>query len=625
MNPSSPNLHLFTLHAAKTNTNRPRDRKNISPKHTWNLADLYANETAWREAKDRLKISLPAIEAYQGSLSSSADRLFSCLELASTLYKEFARLYVYASMLNDEDTRISTSLAMQQEISQIGSDLNARGAFIEPEVLKIDPRRLVNFLASEPRLMIYRHYLEDIQRRRPHTGTEGEERIIADAGLMAEGSSDIHGIFSDAEFPYPTVTLSNKKRALLDQANFTLYRTLPNRKDRAMVFERFFAALNSFRRTFGTQINAEVRKNLFYTRVRKYNSPLHGALDANNIPVEVYHNLIENVNANLETFHRYLRLRKRFLGVPTLYYYDLYAPLLKRIDLTYSYDDACVLVLDSLRPLGEEYCSVVKRAFNDRWIDVYPTTAKRSGAYSNGAAYDVHPYILLNYNGKFDDVSTLTHEMGHTMHSYYSNAKQPFATSQYAIFVAEVASTFNEALLMDHMLKTIDDDRIRLSLLGNLLENIKGTVFRQAQFAEFELQIHKNVQDGDALTGDNLNALYLDITRKYYGHGKRVCTVDDVMESEWMIVSHFYYNFYVYQYATAFTASAALSEQVLGGDEQARTRYIDFLSSGSSDYPINLLKSAGVDMTTSLPFVLTMQKMNRVMDEMERISSKKRK
>ncbi len=621
-------MHLENARAfhpgSKRHSTRPRDRKSIDVEFTWDLSPLYPNEERWRGAKEALKRKLSDIETFRGTLNASAGRLFDCLQLASDLYREFARLYVYASMLHDEDTRISRTLAMQQEMSQIGSDLNARGAFIEPEILKIDPDLLREFLTIEPRLKIYRHYLDDIQRRRPHTRTEGEERIIADAGLMAEGAADIHGIFANAEFDYPTVVLSTKKKIRLDQANFTLYRASRNRSDRKKVFDAFFGQLNEYRRTFGTQLNAEVRKNLFYTRARNYESPLQNALDANNIPVEVYHNLTDNVNRHLGTFHRYLALRKRLLKVPSLHYYDLYAPLLKHVDLEYSYNDACRIILEAFLPLGPEYVDVVRRAFHERWIDVYPTTAKRSGAYSNGAAYDVHPYILLNYNGKFDDLSTLAHELGHTMHSYYSNAKQPYATSQYAIFVAEVASTFNEALLMEHMLHMINDDQARLSLLGNLLENIKGTVFRQTQFAEFELRIHEMVQQGEALTGDNLNALYLELTRKYYGHSSHICLVDDVIQAEWMYISHFYYNFYVYQYATAFTASAALSEEVLAGNGAARERYLEFLGAGSSDYPITLLRNAGVDMTTSKPFELTMQKMNRVMDEMEKILRKRR-
>jgi oligoendopeptidase F len=596
-----------------------RDRTKIADDYKWDLAHIFPNDEAWKQAKEELVSKIPGIERYKGKLGTSAQQLYGGLDLVSNLTKEFYRLYSYASMSSDQDTRDSKYLGMQQEMSQIGTNLGAAAAFIEPEILKIDRPTIDAFLKSEPKLGIYRHYLDDILRRKEHTGTEGEETIIADAGLMADGPQSIYGIFSDADFPYPETTLSDGKPVKLDKATFSLLRTSKNRDDRKKVFATFFGKLNDFRRTYGTQLNAEVKKNMFYMRARKYRSCLEGALDANNIPLEVYHGLVKNVNANLSTFHRYLKLRKRILGVDELHYYDLYAPLLADVDLKYTYEEAQQHVIASLEPLGKEYLDVTKKAFSERWLDVFPTEGKRSGAYSNGSVYDVHPYMLLNYNGKYDDVSTLTHELGHTMHSYYSNNVQPFPTANYSIFVAEVASTLNEALLIEHMLKTIKDDNVRLSLLGSYLENIKGTVFRQTQFAEFELRIHEMAERGEALTGDTLNTLNEEITRKYYGHDQGVCIVDDEIKVEWAYIPHFYYNFYVYQYATSFTASAALSEQVLARDPAATKRYIEFLSSGGSDYPMNLLKKAGVDMTTSAPFDLTMKKMNRVMDEMEKI------
>jgi len=367
-----------------------------------------------------------------------------------------------------------------------------------------------------------------------------------------------------------------------------------------------------------------VKRDLFYARARRYANCLESALDEANIPVQVYQSLVDNVNRNLPTFHRYLRLRKRMVGVDQLHYYDLYAPLVHDVELKYTVEEAEKHVLAALEPLGREYQDVTRKAFNERWVDFYPSTGKRSGAYSNGSAYDVHPYMLLNFNGMYSDMSTLAHELGHTMQSYLSNRAQPYPTARYPIFVAEVASTFNEALLIDHMLKTIQDDNVRLSLLGNYLEGIKGTVFRQTQFAEFEMRIHEKAEKGEALTGDVLDLLYEEITKKYYGHERGFCVVDSEVKSEWSVVPHFYYNFYVYQYATSFTASTALSEQVLGGDHQATKRYLKFLSAGGSDYPIQLLKDAGVDMTTAKPFDLTMRKMDRVIEEMERILEKRK-
>jgi oligoendopeptidase F len=432
----------------------------------------------------------------------------------------------------------------------------------------------------------------------------------------------VYTTFTNADFPYPTVTLSDGKPAKLDQAGFAALRALPNRADREKVMSGFFGALGSFGSTFGTTMNGEVQRALFYANARKYESSLEGSLNSANIPVTVYSRLVDGVNKALPTFHRYLKLRQRMMGVDKLHYYDLYAPLVGSVDLNYTPEQAEKLVLDAIAPLGNEYVSVVKQAFDNRWIDLLPTPGKRSGAYSNGGAYDVHPYMLINYNGKYTDVSTVAHELGHTMQSYLSNKAQPYPLANYPIFVAEVASTFNEALLIDHMLGIIKEPSARLALLGNYLEGIKGTVFRQTQFAEFEMKMHEMAQKGQPLTGEALAKLYLGITRKYYGHDQGVCVVDDYIANEWSYIPHFYQPFYVFQYATSFTASAAL-EAKLKSDPEARKRYLTFLSSGGSKYPIDLLKDAGVDMTTNEPLDLAMARMNKVMDEMEQILAKK--
>ena len=617
-----------------TSLAQERDRSKIADQYKWNLTDIYPSDAAWKEAKQRItetnpaterSVSIPALKKYKGTLGSSAQQLLGCLDLFTELNKEFSRLYAYANMSFDQDTKVQSYLGMQQEMSQLGASFGAQSAFIEPEILKIDPAKVQGFIKGEKKLEIYRHYLDDILRRKAHTGTEGEEKIIADAGLMSGEPYNIHSIFTNADFPYPEVTLSDGKTVKLDAAGFALQRTSANREDRKKVFAAFMGRLNEYRRTSGTLLNAQVKTDLFSKNARKYNSCLESAVDANNIPTQVYYNLIDNVNKNMSTFHRYLRLRKRILGVDTLHYYDLYAPLLKDVDLKYTYEESQKHILAALKPLGSEYTDVLKKGFAERWLDVYPTEGKRSGAYSNGQVYDAHPYMLLNYNGKYDDMSTVAHEFGHSMQSYLSNKTQPYATSQYPIFVAEVASTFNEALLIDYMLKQIKDDDARLSLLGSYLEGIKGTVFRQTQFAEFELRIHEMAEKGEPLTGDVLNKVYDEIVKKYYGHDKNVCIVDDEIKAEWMYIPHFYYNFYVYQYATSFTASAALSERTISGDKASTEKYIKFLSSGGSDYPIALLKKAGVDMITSEPFDLTMIKMNRVMDEMEKILDRMKK
>jgi oligoendopeptidase F len=365
-------------------------------------------------------------------------------------------------------------------------------------------------------------------------------------------------------------------------------------------------------------MNSSIQKSLFYAKARKYPTTLEAALDGPNIPVSVYMRLIEGVNRSLPAFHRYLALRKRMMGVTDdLHYYDLYAPLVASVDLKYTPEEAQALVVEAMAPLGEEYVSVLTRAFGERWLDWFPSEGKRSGAYSNGGAYDVHPFMLLNYQGQYNDVSTLAHELGHTMHSYYSNRTQPYALSNYPTFVAEVASTFNEALLIEHVLTRIKDEPTRLAILGNYLEGIKATVFRQTQFAEFELGMHEMGLKGQPITGDALARLYFDITKRYYGHDSGVVIVDDYVAHEWSYIPHFYRDFYVFQYATSFTAAEALAAKVLEGDEAAKEQYLTFLASGGSKYPIDLLREAGVDMTTDEPLDLTIQKMNRVMDEME--------
>jgi oligoendopeptidase F len=599
-----------------------RDRSRIPDKYKWKLTDVYSSDDAWKAAKQDLTRRIPSVKQYRGKIASSAAELLGCFSLVSDLSKEFARLNTYAGLSSDMDTRDSHHLSMVQDMGQISSDFAAQIAFIKPEVLAMNRASVEKFIQQEPKLEIFRHDLDDILRLKEHTGTEPENKIIADASLMADTPGNIYGIFSNAEFPFPQVTLSGGKTVKLDQAAYALYRATPNREDRRKVFAAFFGRYNDYRRTFGTQLYAEVKKDMFYMKARRYRSCLESALDSSNIPVEVYESLVKNVNASLSTFHRYLKLRKRMLGLNTLHYYDLYAPLVKNVDLSYSYEEAIDNVIASLEPLGKEYVETARQGLAQRWVDVFPNEGKRSGAYSEGAAYDVHPYMLLNYNGKYDDMSTLAHELGHTMHSYLANKAQPYPTAQYSTFVAEVASTFNEALLLEYMLKTIKDDGVRLSLLGNYLDNIKGTVFRQTQFAEFELKIHEIAEQGISLTGDQLNELYEEIVRKYYGHDKGICVVDDEIKSEWAYIPHFYYNFYVFQYATSFTASSALSEEVLAGDKKATERYLNLLRAGGSDYPVNLLQKAGVDMATSLPFELTMKKMNRVMDEIEKILAK---
>ncbi|MBM3820128.1 MAG: oligoendopeptidase F [Acidimicrobiia bacterium] len=603
-----------------------RDRAKVEDKYKWNLADIYRSVDAWRAEKETIAAEISKIRGYAGTLGSSPQTLADALETGTRLTKELTRLYVYASMVADEDTRVSAPQGMQQEMQQIYAEFAAQASFIEPEVLRIGAPAVEKFIAAEPRLKIYSFYLRDIVRRAAHTLSDAEEKILAAAQPLAGSASNIYGILANADFPYPTITLSDGRMLKVDQAGYAEVRTSAKREDRQAGMAAFFNALGSFGRTFGTTMNSSVQKSLFYSKSRKYDSNLAAALDGPHIPVSVYMRLIDGVNRNLPTFHRYLKLRKRMMGVTDdLHYYDLYAPLVASVDLKYTPEEAQKHVMAAMAPLGSDYVNVLQRAFRDRWLDWFPTEGKRSGAYSNGGAYDVHPYMLLNYQGQYNDVSTLAHELGHTMQSYYSNKTQPFPLADYPTFVAEVASTFNEALLIDYMLKQIEDEPTRLSLLGSYLENIKATVFRQTQFAEFELRMHQMGEKNEPITGDALATVYAGITKKYYGHDQKTVIVDDYIAHEWSYIPHFYRDFYVFQYATSFTAAEALAAKVLAGDQAATRRYLTFLAAGGSKYPIDLLKDAGVDMTTDEPLDLTMRRMNGIMDEIEAILNKGRR
>ncbi len=594
-----------------------RSRDKVSPEFKWDLTPIYASDTEWEKEKSGWASRIKEIGRFKGKLSLSAEFLLKCVEFQSHMQKEFSRLYSYAHMKSDEDIRKSRYIEKKQELEQLHTEYATKFSFFEPEIAALGKGMIDKYIREESGLKKYRFLLHDILRRKKHMLSEKEEKILARAEMVAEGPYAVFSIFSNAEFDYPEIKLKDGSKVRLDQAGFAKSRALPNREDREKVFQAFFDSLDKFKGTFGVQLYTQVKKDIFYVQSRGYGSSLHRALDPDNIPVEVYHSLIENVNDNIEVFHRYLKLKRRMLDVDILKYSDLYAPVVKEIDLKYDISRAWDLILEAVKILGKEYVAVIQQARQNRWIDVFPFTGKRSGAYSNGNVYDVHPYILLNYNDQYKDVTTLAHELGHTMHSYLSNKSQPYPMAEYSIFVAEVASTLNEILLKEEMLCRVEDKNLRLSLLMEYLDTIKGTVFRQTQFAEFELMIHQEVEKGNSLSGESLKGIYKSILKKYYGQEKGVCLMEEPVSVEWAYVPHFYYNFYVYQYATAFTASTALAEKIINKEEGSREKYLDFLKAGGSDYPINLLQKAGVDMTSSEPFELTMKAMNRTMDEIE--------
>ena len=602
-----------------------KERNSIDNKDKWNLSDLYPSEKAWELARDKVVAEMPKIEQFKGKLTKSSADLLACLEFSTKLGKEASRLFSYTNMNSDQDKRDSKFMAMQQSLEQIFTEYGTKTAFIEPEILSVDWKVIEGFMKEQKELAVYKKYMTDLFKQKEHTLSEAEERILARSSMISGVANEIYGTFKDAEMPAPDVTLSDNTKIKLTASAFNKLRTSSNRADRQIAFAAYWKNFANYKATYGQMLYGNVKEHIYYAQSHKYNSAIEASLSPKDIPVTVYKSLVDNVNKNLPAFHRYLAIKKRMLGVDTLKYYDLYAPVVKNVDLKYTYAEAQKLVLEALAPLGTEYVSTVNKAINERWIDVYPNTGKRSGAYSNGSAFDVHPYILMNFNESYSDVSTMAHELGHTMQSYFSNKTQPYPLSQYTTFVAEVASTFNEVLLFNYMIKNVKDDDIKLSLLMNWLDGFKGTLFRQTQFAEFEQKIHEEVEKGKPLTGDYLSELYSDILKRYYGNTQKTCVIDDYVKIEWANIPHFYMNFYVYQYSTSFTASMSLAEKVMNNEPGALDKYLKFLSSGGSDYPIELLKKAGVDMTTSVPFDKTIQAMNKVMDEIEVILNKKEK
>jgi oligoendopeptidase F len=603
-----------------------KERAEVAEKYTWNLADLYPSEQAWSAARDDIRRRIPGLASHRGHLGDSAEALWRALDASFGLRRDLERLYVYASSRSDEDIRAARPRELRQTAQQLAVDLSAAVSFIEPEILSLDPARVRAFAAGEKRLAEYAFYLQDVLRRRPHTLSVAEERIAAEASNLFDAGQSAYGILTDADLPYPTVRLSSGE-VRLDPAAYTLHRAAAQREDREKVFQAFFGALKGFERTMGATLSAQVKAHLFDVKVRGYGSAVEAALFQHAIPPSVYRQLVSDVRRSLPTLHRYLELRQRMLGLPDLRYQDLYVPLVDKVGLAFGPDEARAITLDAFAPLGKDYVAALAKGYASRWTDYLPTTGKRSGAYSTGV-YGVHPYQLLNFNGQYEDLTTLAHESGHSMHTALAFASQPYPTWEYPNFIAEVASTLNENLLLHRMLSKAKDDATRLALLGNYLDGMRTTLFRQTLFAEFELAIHEMAERNEPLTGEGLSTLYLKLVREYYGHGAGVCTVDDLIGVEWAYIPHFYYDFYVYQYATSLVASTTLARAIrvesAQGKTAARDRYLAMLRAGGSRYPVDLLREAGVDPTTSAPFDAAMAEMSQVMDEMERILARRK-
>jgi oligoendopeptidase F len=590
----------------------------------WNLAEIYADTAAWDKDAVKVEAQLKDFAKCRGHLGDSAARLKACLDLQGDLGKRFARLSTYADELLAEDTGSSPSLELSQRAQVLNSKIDEATAFLRPEILKLGAAKVKALLAQEKTLAIYRQPLDDVLRGAPHTLDSRGEEIVATLGLATNAAYSTYQILSSADLPWPTVKLSDGKEVQLDQSSYTLYRELPNRDDRKKVFDVYWGRWKDFERTFGVTFYESLKKDAAYASVRKYKDSIDNALDRNKLPVAVYDTLLAQANENLPTLHRYFRLRAKMLGIKdTMRYYDIYPPLVTS-DLKFPVELGKKLTLEAVKPLGAEYVAAMEKGFNGRWMDTYPRPRKTSGAHMAGTAFDVHPYVLMNYNDNYESVTTLAHEWGHAMHSYFTNRTQPFITSDYATFVAEIASTCNEALLLEHVLKNAKSDDERLFYLGSSLENLRGTFFRQAMFAEFERDVHARVDRGESLTGEALTKMYGEILRRYHGEKEGVVKIDDLYTVEWAYIPHFYRAFYVFQYATSLAASSLFAEAILKGEPGAKERYLKLLGSGSSDYPYELVKRAGVDLASPAPYKAVVARMNRIMDEIEAIQAKRK-
>ncbi len=595
-------------------------RKDVPEKYKWNLSDIYASTQDWMNAKNNVSKMLDEITAYKGKLGTSADKLYSGLSLYFGMMKELYRLSDYAARLKDEDLGNSANQSLYQQANNLGIQANEKSAFINPEILQIDPATLKKFFDENKKLGEFKMFVDNIQRLRSHTLSKEEEKILASFGIAVSDPSDVYNIFNNAEMPRPEVTLSGGENVKLTNSSYVKYRTAKNKKDRAEIFSAFFNGYGKFQNTIGANLASKVKADYTFAKDRNYKTALEYSLDANNIPVSVYENLITQIHNSLPTLQRFLDLKKKMLGVDTLHYYDLYTSIVKKVDMKFTIEQGEDEILKALKPLGDNYLSVLKKAFDNRWIDFMPTEGKQSGAYETGASYDVHPYILTNWGNDYESVSTLAHELGHMMHSYYSNKNQTFQNAQYPIFVAEIASTLNESLLNNFMVNTATSKEEKLYLLGSYLELLRTTIFRQTLFAEFELDIHKMAESGQPITGEDMSKLYLKLVKEYYGDAEGHCVIDPYAAYEWEYIPHFVnYSYYVYQYSTSLIYATAIAQKIIKEGQPEVDNYMKLLKGGCSKYPIELIKEAGIDPLSAEPFKLTMDRMNKVMDQIEEI------
>ncbi|MGI6067047.1 MAG: oligoendopeptidase F [Bacillota bacterium] len=590
-------------------------RDEVPQKYKWCLEDIYSEDSLWENDFEKLAKMLAEPERFRGKIGSSAKTLLECLKLQDELGKLADKIFVYAQMRKDEDNTNSKYQGMKDRAGSLMVKLAEVLAFVQPEILALEPQKLEEFIQSEPGLDVYKNYLEEIIRMKPHTLSVREEEIVAMTGEMGAGAKNVFSMLNNADIRFPEIKGEDGDTVAITHGNFIMLMESNDRRVRQEAFKGLYSTYDRQKNTIAMLLSTNVKKDIFYSRVHRYKSSLEASLDEDNVPLSVYDNLIETVRAHLPLFYRYLALRKKLLGVPELHMYDIYAPLVPEVKKEISYEEGKDIVRQGLAVLGDRYVNDLENGLNSGWVDVMENKGKTSGAYSSGA-YGTNPYVLLNYQNNLDNVFTLAHEMGHSLHSYYSWRTQPYIYAYYKIFVAEVASTVNETLLTKYLLNNAPDEQQKMYIINHYLEGFRGTVFRQTMFAEFEKIIHEKAEKGEPLTTDTLCEIYYQLNKDYFGPEM---VLDEEIALEWARIPHFYNAFYVYKYATGFSAASALSQAILGEGTPAVKRYLEFLAAGSSDYPVNLLKRAGVDMTTPEPVERALKVFEEMLGEMEKL------
>ena len=595
-------------------TNKIPARADVPAKDKWAIQDLFATDDDWRAALAKAKEFLPRITAFRGRLAESGAVLLSFFRLDDEISLAFDALVHYAQRRSDEDTRVASYQEMVSQVTRFAVEIQSAAAFETPELLAISDEDMNRLYAEAPELELYRLNIDRIRRRREHVLSDKEEAILAAAGEMAASPDDIYSMLNDADLKFPDAVDKDGNKHPVTHGTFIPLMQSYDRVLRKSAFDSLYSVYGQFRNTSAATLSAQLKQLLFFANVRKYPSTLDAALDGNEVPTEIYRNLIDAVHRSFTPMYRYVALRKKLLGVDELHMYDLYVPVVDGVEMKFTFEEAKEIALKALAPLGEDYLNLLREGFANGWIDVYENEGKRSGAYSAGAR--VHPYVLLNFKGTLDDVFTLVHEMGHSIHSYLSNKTQPTAYQDYVIFVAEVASTCNEALLMEYLLSVTTDKKERAYLINHFLEQFRGTLYRQTMFAEFELAANEMTQRGEGTTAEALCAMYKKLNEQYFGPEMNV---DEEISLEWARIPHFYYDYYVYQYATGYAAAIALSRRILREGEAAVKDYLGFLSGGCSADPITLLRGAGVDMASPKPIEDATKLFDEMISEMEKI------